>query len=268
VLDQMADPEIVLARVDHLYAHPEEVSTDEVRLKDGRIMERWSGPVRLASGELDGRLWLFRDVTERRRAEARRLDFYSIIAHDLRSPLAAVTLLGERILRGRRGEVNDEIRADLETIKRRVGALGALIDDFGPLIENTGQDLRVDAEQRGVVTMGDRRRLQQVVANLVANAIKFTPPLGVITISARTVDAWCEVSILDEGTGIADDVVPQLFQRYTRGPATASESVGTGLGLLIVREIVEAHGGTVGVVSQLGKGSRFWFRLPREEAAA
>src|ERR1051325_5188905 len=70
--DLMADPAAVVARIEHLYAHPEETGTDEVRLTDGRIMERWSGPVRLPSGEIDGRIWLFRDVTERRRFELDR----------------------------------------------------------------------------------------------------------------------------------------------------------------------------------------------------
>ena len=77
----------------------------------------------------------------------------------------------------------------------------------------------------------------------------------------RTDVLWCEVTVEDDGPGIPANVLPTLFQRYTSGPNNA-ESGGTGLGLLIVREIVEAHGGTVGVESTMGQGSRFWFRIP------
>ena len=83
---------------------------------------------------------------------------------------------------------------------------------------------------------------------------------------ARSIGAWCEVSVLDDGPGIPPEILPTLFQRYTRAPNESADAGGTGLGLLIVREIVEAHGGTVGVDSTPGQGSRFWFRIPASEA--
>jgi signal transduction histidine kinase len=104
-----------------------------------------------------------------------------------------------------------------------------------------------------------------VLTNLVANAIKFTPAGGAISILADCSGTSCEVRVEDNGMGIAPEIVPTLFQRYTRAPSGTRDVGGTGLGLLIVREIVEAHGGTVGVESTPGKGSRFWFRLPAAE---
>jgi len=83
---------------------------------------------------------------------------------------------------------------------------------------------------------------------------------------ARSAGGWCEVSVLDDGPGIPSEILPTLFQRYTRAPNESADAGGTGLGLLIVREIVEAHGGTVGVDSTPGRGSRFWFRIPASEA--
>lgn len=234
-----------------------------------------------------------RNVTARREKESRRLDFYSIIAHDLRSPLAAMLMRTEMMLRGRRGVLSAEVIADLRKMDSHMRNLVALIndfldfarmdeaahkierarvdlgelireiaDDFKPLVESTQQRLVIDVESEGVVVQGDRPRLQQVLTNLLANAIKFTSSAGNISVLARVVDDWCEVVVQDDGPGIAPAVLPTLFQRYTRAPNAHTDTRGTGLGLLIVREIVEAHGGTVGVDSELGQGSRFWFRVP------
>jgi len=268
-------------------------------LSDIQIGDQIFSPtVRSLPGEDTGLTIALRDVTLRRQKEARRLDFYSIIAHDLRSPLSAMLMRTDMMLRGRRGVLSAEVVSDLRKMDSNMRRLVALIndfldfarmeevahtmersrvdladllleivDDFKPLVENTGQRLRFDLPEGRVVSLGDRRRLQQVVVNLVANAIKFTPAHGEITMRVRAAGDVCEVSVEDNGPGIPADVVPQLFQRYTRGPNTTADAGGTGLGLLIVREIVEAHGGSVGVESQPGQGSRFWFRVPTAEPA-
>jgi two-component system phosphate regulon sensor histidine kinase PhoR len=237
-----------------------------------------------------------RNVTARRQRESRRLDFYSIIAHDLRSPLATMLMRTDILLRGRRGPLSSEVIADLrkmETHMRSLVALindflefaqmeeaahkmarsevdllkliGEIVEDFRPLVENNHQEMRVDIEGGHAIVLGDRRRLQQVLTNLIANAIKFTPVGGTIVVRACCPGPSCEVHVQDNGMGIAPEILPTLFQRYTRAPSGARDVGGTGLGLLIVREIVEAHGGAVGVDSAPGKGSRFWFRLPAAE---
>jgi signal transduction histidine kinase len=279
--------------------HLKLAAINDTALSDISIGDQIFSPtVRFLPSQADGGVTIaLRNVTTRRRDEARRLDFYSIIAHDLRSPLNAMLLRTEMLLRGHRGVLAAEVVGDLRKMDGHMRRLVALIndfldfarmeeaahrmerarvdladviaqivDDFKPLVENTGQTIRVDIdiERHGLVTLGDRRRLQQVVANLAANAIKFAPPQGTIVIGAKIVGPSCEISVADDGPGIPAEVVPQLFQRYVRGPSQqGAESGGTGLGLLIVREIVEAHGGSVGVDSQPGRGSRFWFRLPR-----
>ena len=237
-----------------------------------------------------------RNVTARRQQESRRLDFYSIIAHDLRSPLGAILMRTDLLLRGRRGVLSAEVISDLRKMDgqmRRLVALindfldfarmeesahkmertrvdlgdliGEIVDDFKPLLDSTGQRIQLVLAPGGVTTLGDRRRLQQVIANLMANAIKFTPPQGTVTLRARSQGAWCQVEVEDDGPGIPEEIIPQLFQRYTRAPSADAEGGGTGLGLLIVREIVEAHGGKVGVDSTVGRGSRFWFHVPNAE---
>lgn len=235
-----------------------------------------------------------RNVTERRRLESRRLDFYSIIAHDLRSPLSAVLLRTELILRGGRGIVPAELINDVRRIDLNIRSMVALINDFLDLARLEGGGYKLDSEEidiRALVAQtvedirplaeesnlklrlegmsgealqlqGDRRRLVQVVTNLVSNAIKFTPAGGTIGVGAARRGPEIRITVTDTGRGIPAQVVPTLFQRYTRAPEAQSPTGGTGLGLMIVREIVEAHGGSVEVTSRVGEGSSFSVRLP------
>jgi two-component system phosphate regulon sensor histidine kinase PhoR len=260
--------------------------------------EVFSPSVRSLPSAADDELTIaLRNVTERRQREARRLDFYSMIAHDLRSPLSALLMRNDLLLRGRRGVLTAEMISDLQKMGTNmrglvalindfldfarmeegvhkmersrfdVGVLiGEIVDDFRPLVDSTHQEIRIEAADP-ISVQGDRRRLQQALTNLIANAIKFTPAGGTIVLRTALSGHWCEVQIDDNGPGIEPDVLPTLFQRYSRAPNRARNAEGTGLGLLIVREIVEAHGGKVGVESTPGKGSRFWFRVPGIEAA-
>ncbi len=240
-----------------------------------------------------------RDVTEQRRTETRRLDFYSIIAHDLRTPLSALMLRTQLIQSGRRGLISSELRSDVQKMERNLRSLISMINDFlelarlegigykvarepvelGKLIRSTLDDFRPLADagkvaltltgcDREAWVLGDAQRLTQVVANLVGNAIKFTPWGGAIEVGVveRTHDL--EVRVRDTGKGIAPELLPGLFQRYNRALDDSQGIAGTGLGLMIVREIVEAHEGTVGVESALGGGSTFWFRMPRAARTA
>ncbi len=257
----------------------------------------FSPTIRSLPSSGDGGLTIaLRDVTLRRKKESRRLDFYSIIAHDLRSPLGAMLMRTELMLRGHRGILSAEMITDLRKMDCNMRRLVALIndfldfarmedaahkmararvdivelmadvvDEFKPLVENTHQRIHIEAPVTAIAALGDKSRLQQVLTNLLTNAIKFTPPGGVIGLRARREGHWCEITVADNGPGIPADVMPMLFQRYSRGAVDHVNATGTGLGLLIVREIVEGHGGTVGVDSVVGEGSRFWFRIPAAE---
>jgi len=270
-------------------------------LADIQIGEQLFSPTirSLSTDDRPGLTIALRDVTARRQRESRRLDFYSIIAHDLRSPLSAMLMRTDLLLRGRRGVLSSEVISDLRKMDSHMRRLMALIndfldfarmeeaahamkrlrvdladvvseivDDFRPLVENAGQQIQIDIQAPRPVVSGDRQRLQQVLTNLIANAVKFTLPTGSVVVRTRSVGAWCEVSVLDDGPGIPAEILPTLFQRYTRAPSESADAGGTGLGLLIVREIVEAHGGTVGVDSTPGQGSRFWFRVPLTDIAS
>jgi signal transduction histidine kinase len=232
-----------------------------------------------------------RDVTERRLLEERRLDFYSIIAHDLRTPLSAMTL--RLALLGTGASLDAKAKQDVEQLQERLRSLVNMINDFLELASLEGVSYRlhrseVDLQQlidelveeyrpllqRGGVGWGgiegpqdarpvvlaDPKRLAQVFGNLIGNAIKFTAPGGKISVRIDQQARYFEVSIRDTGAGIEPAVLKTLFERYTHAQHSAS---GTGLGLMIVKEIVEAHGGVVGVESAPGTGSRFWVRLRR-----
>jgi signal transduction histidine kinase/CheY-like chemotaxis protein len=236
-----------------------------------------------------------RDVTTRRQAEARRLDFYSIIAHDLRSPLNAISLRTHLIMNGRHGPLLPGLLGDIHKIDESVKSLVVMINDFLEMARVDGTPIMIDHGEVNVavlldVTMegfrpllegnalswervvaeslsdccvvGDAKRLSQVFANLIANAIKFTPPQGIITTTVRRAGECIEIIVADTGHGVPPQALPTLFDRYTRVARPDADVAGSGLGLMIVREIVAAHGGTVGVESSVGVGSQFWVRLP------
>lgn len=240
-----------------------------------------------------------RDVTARRRAEARRLDFYSIIAHDLRSPLASVLLRLDLALRGRHGVLPASLISDLHKIDANIRSLVGMIndflelarleglgykidkqpvnmgelmratmEDFRPLMESSNMNWRSEGLDSLAIVSGDRQRLAQVLTNLISNAIKFSPPPATITTSLVLTEEHVEAAVEDTGRGIPQEELSRIFERFTRVGEATRETTGTGLGLMIVREIVEAHGGLVGVESQPGVGSRFWFRLPRHAGEA
>jgi signal transduction histidine kinase len=240
-----------------------------------------------------------RDVTESRRQQARRLDFYSIVAHDLRAPLNTIQLRCALIGRGKHGILPAALLADIQKINGGVQSMISLINDFldlarlesaglkldlkklrvseivksavdeiRPLADASDMELRFEAPQPDAETAvcADRDRVVQVLSNLLSNAIKFTGSGGKVEVLLNSHAKDVEVGVKDNGPGIPPDAIPTLFDRFTRVEHTRSKVAGSGLGLMIVRQIVEAHGGKVRVDSRLGEGSTFWFSLPAAPA--
>ncbi len=264
-------------------------------LPDVKVGERVVSPIMRAQPErAPGAMTIaLRDVTDRRRDDTRRLDLYTIAAHDLRTPLGAITMRLELLRRGKHGALSSGMIAELQKIDGNLGALMAMIDDFlalarlhgtdhrlagtevdlaaradevleelAPLVEAGGLTARRVPAEGDFRVRADRRRIAQVVTNLVANAIKFTPQKGQVRVELARRAGEVELAVIDTGPGIAEEDQVGHFQRYTRFRPEGDAVRGSGLGLMIVREIVQAHGGDVGVESQVGKGSRFWLRLP------
>lgn len=244
------------------------------------------------------------DVTQARELDRAKDEFLALAAHELKNPITSIRGFAQLLQRGgdkapegreRRGdmqwvekilnqterltqmveEMTDAARADLGKLelRKRPVALGALLRHVAEAQQVTTQrhKLQVDVPASGLIVRGDEHRLDQVFSNLVANAIKYAPAGGPITLTARALEPepgeapLIEVTIRDQGQGIAPGDLERIFSRFTRAESVRhSKTQGLGLGLYIVRAIVEAHGGTIFAQSEgLGKGSTFIVQLPR-----
>ncbi|HEY1456175.1 MAG TPA: ATP-binding protein, partial [Candidatus Dormibacteraeota bacterium] len=127
----------------------------------------------------------------------------------------------------------------------------------------TSVEFKSDLDPRLPIVAGDRDRLIQVVSNLVNNAIKYSPDGGVVTLSSRAEGNFALISVMDTGLGIPPEEIGHVFERFRRVRSGAAQSIpGTGLGLTIVKQIVEMHGGKIWVESAVGLGSAFHFTVP------
>jgi two-component system phosphate regulon sensor histidine kinase PhoR len=238
-----------------------------------------------------GAVAVFHDLTAIRRLERVRRDFVSNVSHELRTPVSALRGAAETLLEGAL-EDRERARSFVDLIHRHAERLSRLIADLLDLSRlESGEvqlapetvDLGLAARQvvemlaeparakgltvlqsiSGLAVFADPRAVEQVLLNLLDNAVRYTPGGGRVTLSAAREDAAVRVSVVDTGPGIAPQHLPRLFERFYRVDAGRSREVGgTGLGLAIVKHLVEAMGGEVRVESALGVGSTFSFRLP------
>ncbi len=239
-----------------------------------------------------------REVARLEEEKLRFVRFLGVVAHDLKSPLAVSQTCMWDILDGYSGKINEEQKDMLERISRRIDGLLALIDDlvdvpfietghlvqemkelplnevirnavdgFSSLAKAKGLQLEVALLPISPIVYGSSRRLQQVVDNLVSNAIKYSRE-GIVLVRVSEDDSNVKVEVTDTGIGVLPEDLPRLFQDFFRGK-NAREAKGTGLGLSIVKRIIEAHGGKIWAESpclETNKGSKFTFTLPRASA--
>jgi two-component system phosphate regulon sensor histidine kinase PhoR len=240
---------------------------------------------------------ILRDETRVRRLETVRRDFVANVSHELRTPVAAIQLLVETLLGGALGDpsvahefvskIGLEVAhmgqmvaelIELSTIESGrlpmrmeptpVTELVTAAERLRPLADERRLQLRYDVDPSTPHVFGDGPRLGQVVRNLVHNAIKFTPPGGSITVSARRAAEdvaadMVELQVTDTGCGIAPDDLRRVFERFYKADRSRRrEGEGSGLGLAIARHTVEAHGGRIAVESTPGRGATFVVLLP------
>jgi signal transduction histidine kinase/CheY-like chemotaxis protein len=260
---------------------------------DGRVFECAARPQRVGGARV-GTVWSVRDITQRRAAERLKDEFVSTVSHELRTPLTSLRGFAELLLT--RPFSPEEQREFVTVIHRETLRLTQLINDFldlqriesgrqvydlarvelGPLLRETlalfqGDDthpLHLDVPEPLPPVEADADRLRQVLTNLLSNAVKFSPHGGAVTLGARPEGAHIVVWVADQGIGIPPEALPHLFSKFFRVDNQATRRVGgTGLGLALVKEIVEAHRGRVWVDSVFGQGSTVYFTLPVAAAA-
>ena len=238
-------------------------------------------------------LLVLQDVTEMKRADTIRREFVANISHELRTPIATVKAIVETL---KEGALDDppaarhfvekmEIEVDglaqmvgelLELLRIESGQVPLKIEplEAAPLALRSAERLRTQADRAGVAlevkvapdlpkVLADGERVGQVLINLIHNAIKFTPSGGRIEVKAEPMDGEMCFSVVDDGIGISAEDIPRVFERFYKADKSRSTG-GTGLGLAVAKHIVQAHGGSIWVESEEGKGSTFAFTLPTE----
>jgi two-component system phosphate regulon sensor histidine kinase PhoR len=238
-----------------------------------------------------GSLLLVQDLTRLRRLETVRRDFVSNLSHELRTPLASLRALAETLQDGALDDPPaarrfvDQIQIEVDALTQMVNELlelskiesGRFALDRSPvaaydLLASASQRMQLQAERAELslrvecandlpTVQIDAQRLEQVLVNLIHNAVKFTRPGGEIVLSAQPDDGSIHFAVRDTGVGIPADEVSRIFERFYRVDKSRTGN-GTGLGLSIAKHIVEAHGGKIWVESLEGKGSTFYFTIP------
>lgn len=232
------------------------------------------------------------DVTERHEVEHMKQQFVAMASHELRTPLTSIELFVTALADGVLGKQSDKVLKQARGVSASCSRLIALVNDLLDVEKmETGKielarsnvslvsilvraldSVNALAESRGVSIkpeptniklFADEDRLVQVLVNLLGNAIKFSPEGGTVKIMANETADWVEVSVTDDGPGVPEKYQQVIFERFQQIQGNETKQMGgTGLGLAISKAIIERHGGTIGVTSNEGSGSTFWFRIP------
>jgi signal transduction histidine kinase len=266
-----------------------DLSTRLVPHGPGEIQELTTAFNQMAERLEQGRRELEEQNERLRESEAVKSELVSVVAHELRTPLASVLGFTQVLLQR---ELPEEDRREyLNIIDAQGRRLASLVNDFldveqleegrlvlardlvdmGRIVREQTQlfarqsprhRLDVSLPEAPLAVRGDSNRLAQVVANLLSNAIKYSPEGGTVRVAGEREGSSVKVTVRDQGLGIPDEVQKEIFGKFVRGHATADGIEGSGLGLAISRSLVEAHSGHIDFESALGQGSTFWFELP------
>jgi PAS domain S-box-containing protein len=264
---------------------------EEVPLPDGRTFYANASTILSADGENIGRVVVLRDVTYFKEVDEMKSEFVATVSHDLRAPLTFMR--GYTTMLSMVGQVNEKQEEYIDKILVGIDQMGNLIEDLlnlgrieagvgleekschiGAIVVEAVDGMRARAAAKGLtlrlepsdpapVILGDATLLRQAIANLVDNAIKYTPSSGTVTVGMQISGQEILIAVNDNGIGIAAEDQVRLFEKFYRIRRRESESVqGSGLGLAIVKSIIDRHGGRLWVDSALNKGSTFTIALP------
>jgi PAS domain S-box-containing protein len=283
-----------------VFHNPAEVVTTEIAIENHgraagrRVLKTTAVPLNDEQGRLLGKVAIFHDITSFKEVDRLKSEFLSQVSHELRTPLTSIKGYIDNLKDGIAGTLKAKQKDYLDRMSKNADHLVQLISDLldvaqlesgrmtirpsaislNDLIEEVVTHLRptvADKPMKIIVEKfkgesrirGDHDKLEQVVANLLHNAIKYTPPDGRITIAVQRDGTFLKTSIQDTGIGIPPDQQSKLFERFYRVEQEPSPGTnGTGLGLYIAKNLIELHGGKIWFTSEVGHGSEFSFTLP------
>jgi signal transduction histidine kinase len=233
-----------------------------------------------------------RDITKFREAEEAKSTFVSVISHELKTPVSLIKGYASTLRRDDAEWDRETVQNGLQVIEEESDRLAELIENlldvtrlqagtlklqrapvaFDKMTERLAEKFRTQSTLHNISVafpspfppvFGDEQRLTQALANLLSNAIKYSPDGGEITITGKFLNDSVQISVSDQGIGFSSDLAERVFDRFYRADnALTRETQGAGLGLYIVRSIIEAHGGHIWAESQPGQGATFHFSLP------
>ena len=274
-----------------------EVSREEAQIKKDFILEVTAIPI-IAEGEKFGTIVVLHDVSREKLVEKMKNEFVALAAHRLRTPTSAVKWSLGMLLKGDFGRLSAEqrevIRKTYVTNERMIRLIEDLLNlatleegkylskialfDIEKIIQSIisenqerikRKNLKVEIKKSNNVLpqiMLDERKIEIAIENILDNAIRYTLPGGEINIFIKASKKEIEIQIKDNGVGIPDDQQEKVFSKFFRGAnAIKMETEGTGLGLFIAKNIIEAHGGDIWFNSKEGKGTTFYFTLPTKK---
>ncbi len=268
-----------------------------MKRKDGSRFRAEVHPKTIINGLNSHRIVLFRDLTEAHRLEEIKRDLIAIVTHEINQPLTIMKMALENCTDGFLGTMSEDQKGHLEIITHSLGRLSRLVNrmmditkleagkmvlvpkafDLSALMRTLIQQIAevAQADQITVVANAgcthahmidaDSDKVEEVIMNLLNNACAYTTPGGRIEVDVRDHPESVEIRISDSGIGISKEDLSHLFSKFGRvGTKQQRVKGGSGLGLYISRQLVEMHGGTIGVDSEVGKGSTFYFTLPKK----
>ncbi|MBS7563239.1 PAS domain-containing protein [Mucilaginibacter sp. Bleaf8] len=242
-----------------------------------------------AAGQLTGCIATFTDVTNRVKLMQQKDDFISVASHELKTPITSLKASLQLMDKMKDHPSKEMLPKLIMQSRKSIQRVSTLIDDLlnvsrfqqaevnlnkttfvlSQLLNTICNPISIIGKQKVKITgdlnlkvHADEHRIDQVVTNLVNNALKYAPESLAITLSIEQVGNMAKVCVIDYGPGIPQEKTPHLFGRYYRAEGSGSHVSGLGLGLYISAEIIKRHGGEIGVKSELGRGSTFWFTLP------
>ncbi len=267
----------------------------EITGKDSKPIMAHVAPVNLEDGIVVGAVTILQDISEQKAIEKMKADFIAKVTHELKAPVATINQLLMTILSGAVGEIEEKQKEMMSRAKQRGDGLIDLISDLlniskiesglaiqrkvdlyikdiiidvidllKPQADEKKIDIKIDFSSGVSVINADNDGMKEVFTNLISNAIKYTENGGAIKIDGKVDKDYVSISVSDNGFGISEKNLPFIFDRFFRVKNSQTRQIiGTGLGLPIVKEIIDAHFGSIKVTSEEGKGSAFTVQLPR-----